>query len=128
MSRYQHARGQRIGFAEAPERVREWVCGQLGGAITFIGDCTGGMSPGPAARLRSDSGAAAFVKACGPELNPVTSGLLRDETRVLAALPDHPNVPRLLSRYDDGEWVALLIEDLPGAVPDVPWSAEDALL
>lgn len=124
MSSHQHATGVRIGFAAAPERVRRWVVGQVGEVNSVI-DCVGGMSPGPAARIRSASGATAFVKACGPELNPITPGLLRDEARVLAALPAHPSLPRLLEVYDDGDWVALLIEDLPGAVPEVPWSEDN---
>lgn len=125
MSRHQHARGVRLGFADAPARVRTWAGRQIGGEVIAVTDCVGGMSPGPAARVRSVSGATAFVKACGPELNPITPELLRDEARILVVLPDHPNLPRLIDAYDDGEWVALLIEDLPGAVPDVPWSTED---
>lgn len=125
MSRHQHARGERLGFADAPEHVRRWVAERLGGELMSVTDCVGGMSPGPAARVRSVSGQAAFVKACGPELNPITPQLLRDEGRILGALPEHPHLPRLLEVYDDGDWVTLLIEDLPGSVPDVPWSTED---
>ncbi|TWE11452.1 phosphotransferase family enzyme [Rudaeicoccus suwonensis] len=125
MTRHSHARGVRMDFASAPDSVRDWANDHLGGDLSAVTDCVGGMSPGPAARLRSSSGRTAFVKACGPELNPVTPELLRDEARILACLPDHPNLPRLLDVYDDGNWVALLIEDLPGAVPDVPWSSDD---
>lgn len=115
MTRHSHARGVRMDFASAPDSVRDWANDHLGGDLSAVTDCVGGMSPGPAARLRSSSGRTAFVKACGPELNPVTPELLRDEARILACLPDHPNLPRLLDVYDDGNWVALLIEDLPGA-------------
>lgn len=125
MSRHQHARGIRVGFAQAPEHVKQWVAGGVGGEVASVADCVGGMSPGPATRVRSASGATAFVKTCGPELNPITPELLRDEARILAALPTHPNLPLLLDVYDDGDWVALLIEDLPGVVPDVPWSADN---
>ncbi|GGB16953.1 hypothetical protein GCM10011492_03400 [Flexivirga endophytica] len=125
MSRHQHAQGVRLGFAEAPDRVRTWAGRQIGGELIAVTDCVGGMSPGPAARIGSSAGATAFVKTCGPELNPITPELLRDEARILAVLPAHPNLPRLLDVYDDGDWVALLIEDLPGGVPDVPWSADD---
>lgn len=125
MTRHGHASGVRISYAEAPARVRDWVARTLGADITSVVDCAGGMSPGPAARIRSAAGATAFVKACGPELNPLTPELLRAEARVLAVLPDHTNLPRLLEVYDDGDWVALLIEDLPGAVPGVPWSVGD---
>jgi aminoglycoside phosphotransferase len=120
-----HAVGVRIGFAQAPPRVQRWVERQLGGDVVAVVDCVGGMSPGPAARVRTASGAAAFVKACGADLNPSTPELLRLEARVLAALPDHPCLPRLLDVHDDGDWVVLLVEDLPGSPPPAPWRGAD---
>ncbi|MEO7753086.1 MAG: hypothetical protein ABIS35_06695 [Terracoccus sp.] len=120
-----HAVGVRIGYAEAPQCVRDWVDLSLGATVEQVVDCVGGMSPGPAARVRSARGVSGFVKACGAGLNPKTPGLLRDEARVLAALPIHAGLPRLLDVYDDGDWVALLIEDLPGSPPAAPWSRAD---
>lgn len=120
-----HAVGARIGYADASPRVHRWVDQRLGGSVSAVVDCVGGMSPGPAARVRSRAGAAAFVKACGTDLNPDTPELLRSEARVLSALPTHPSLPRLLDVYDDGDWVALLIEDLAGAPPPAPWHRSD---
>ena len=120
-----HAAGVGMPFADAPGRVRHWVAGRLGGRVVEAVDCVGGMSPGAAARVRSASGVRAFVKACGPELNPDTPNLLRTEARVLASLPVHPALPRLLDVYDDGDWVALLVEDLDGALPPLPWRRGD---
>jgi len=120
-----HAVGVRIGYAQAPEHVTRWVTERLGGEVESVVDCVGGMSPGPAARVRAASGAAGFVKACGTDLNPVTPDLLRAEARALAALPEHPALPRLLEVHDDGDWVALLIEDLPGSSPPAPWRRGD---
>lgn len=105
--------------------MHRWVEGQLGGSVSTVIDCIGGMSPGPAARIRTTSGASAFVKACGVGLNAKTPELLRSEARVLAALPPHPCLPRLLDVYDDGDWVALMVEDLAGAPPPAPWQVED---
>src|SRR5439155_3962521 len=34
--------------------------------------------------------------------------------------PDLP-VPRLLDVHDDGEWVALVFEDVEGTHPEIPW-------
>ncbi|MCU1538470.1 MAG: hypothetical protein JWP82_2821 [Humibacillus sp.] len=119
-----HAVGVRIPYSQAPARVRQWVEGRLGGEVAHAVDCVGGMSPGPAARVRSSTGAAAFVKGCGADLNHQTPDLLRAEARMLAALPEHPCVPALLDVYDDGDWVALLIEDLPGLPPPAPWQPE----
>jgi hypothetical protein len=120
-----HAAGVRMPYAAAPGRVRRWVDGRLGGRVVELVDCVGGMSPGPATRVRSTTGLRAFVKACGPELNPDTPDLLRTEARVLASLPAHPSLPRLLDLYDDGAWVALLVEDLDGSLPALPWRRPD---
>ncbi|GAA2158848.1 hypothetical protein FHX52_2325 [Humibacillus xanthopallidus] len=122
-----HAVGVRIPYVQVPVRVRRWVESRLGGAVVDVVDCVGGMSPGPAARVRAATGARAFVKGCGVDLHPDTPGLLRDEGRVLAALPEHPSLPRLLDVHDDGDWVVLLIEDLPGAPPPAPWRTADLL-
>ncbi|TQM54537.1 phosphotransferase family protein [Humibacillus xanthopallidus] len=120
-----HAVGVRIPYAHAPAHVHRWVESRLGGDVVDVVDCVGGMSPGPAARVRTASGEAAFVKGCGVGLHPDTPSLLRDEARVLAALPEHPSLPRLLDCHDDGDWVVLLIEDLPGAPPPAPWRSAD---
>jgi aminoglycoside phosphotransferase (APT) family kinase protein len=45
----------------------------------------------------------------------------RQEHRVTAALPPAAPVPRLLAAYDDGTWVALLLEDIDGHQPTLPW-------
>ena len=120
-----HAVGVRLGYAHASSKVHRWVEQWLGGPVSQVIDCVGGMSPGPAARLRTASGAVGFFKGCSIGLNPDTPGLLRSEARVLAAFPAHPCLPRLLDVYDDGDWVALLVEDLPGAPPPAPWRRGD---
>jgi aminoglycoside phosphotransferase (APT) family kinase protein len=40
---------------------------------------------------------------------------------VLAALPVGSGVPRLLGVHDDGTWVALVVEDVDGRHPRLPW-------
>ena len=50
-------------------------------------------------------------------LNPDTPGLFRREVGVLEHLGEHPLWARLLASYDDGDWVALLIEDVEGRTP-----------
>ena len=76
------------------------------------------MSPGCATRLTCADGTRAFVKAVGAELNPDTPGLFRREIGVLDHLGEHELWARLLASYDDGAWVALLIEDVEGRHPD----------
>ncbi|HET6626184.1 MAG TPA: aminoglycoside phosphotransferase family protein, partial [Nocardioidaceae bacterium] len=60
-----------------PDRVRSWVDRALGSPVTGMSEQTGGMSPGCATRVVTASGARAFVKAVGPELNPRTPDLFR---------------------------------------------------
>lgn len=48
-----------------------------------------------------------------------TPGLFRGEIEVLGSLPPAPYRPALLGSYDDGDWVALLLEDVDGRPPDL---------
>lgn len=121
----QHLIGERLPYARAPRRVHDQISARLGSEVIEAVDCAGGMSPGPAARLRTRAGCRAFIKACGPELNPDTPRLLRLEAAVLSELPPHPALPRLLDVIDDGDWVVLLVEDLDGALPSLPWRQRD---
>src|SRR4051794_28946117 len=49
----------------------------------------------------------------------------RKEATVTAALPEHAPVPRLLAAYDDGTWVGLLLEDVDGRHPTLPWQPDE---
>ncbi len=44
---------------------------------------------------------------------------------MLRHLPTTPLVPELIGIFDDGDWVALVAEDIDGATPPVPWHADD---
>ena len=110
--------GVRIDYDDVPGRVRDWVAHTLGAPVVVAETQRGGMSPGCAARLRLADGRRAFVKAVGAELNADSGGLHRHEALVLAALPTVAWRPRLLDTFDDGEWVALLLEDVEGEHPD----------
>lgn len=108
-------------FASAPVAVTRWVESELGSSLGSTVDVVGGISPGPTARIEARNGNRAFVKACGSALNPDTPSLLRAEISVLRALPTHPNLPRLLGSFDDGDWVALLLEDIDAPLVELPW-------
>jgi len=45
----------------------------------------------------------------------------RREARIAAALPTSVPTPRLLDSYDDGDWIALIFEDIEGTTPRTPW-------
>jgi hypothetical protein len=84
-----------------------------------------GFSPGLAARVRCADGTRAFVKAAGLALNHETPGLHRTEGRIAAALPPGTPAPRLRHSYDDGDWVALVFDEVDGVMPVLPWRPED---
>ena len=48
--------------------------------------------------------------------------LHRREITISAALPRSAHFPRLLDTYDDGTWVALAFEVVPGRPPQHPWT------
>ena len=121
--------GVRLTYDAVPAAVRAWVEEQLGSPVVATAEQVGGMSPGCATRLTCADGTRAFVKAVGAELNPDTPGLFRREIGVLRHLGEHDLWARLLASYDDGAWVALLIEDVEGRHPDFADPAElDAVL
>ena len=49
----------------------------------------------------------------------------RREARIAAALPASVGTPRLLWSHDDGEWVALVFEDVDGSTPVTPWRPQE---
>jgi hypothetical protein len=111
--------GKRQPYARVPERVRAWVEEQLGSPVVRTAEQTGGMSPGCATRLECADGGRAFVKAVGPELNPLTPRLFSHEIRVLEHLGDDPFWAGLIASYEEAEgWVAILLQDVEGRHPD----------
>ncbi|RIQ13716.1 phosphotransferase family protein [Jiangella rhizosphaerae] len=102
-----------------PAAVRDWAEATLGSTVVATREQSGGMSPGCATRLVTAGGRTAFVKACGAALNERTLLLFRREVEVLRALPPAPYRPALRAAYDDGDWVALLLEDVDGRPPDL---------
>lgn len=113
--------GVRADYARIPDAVRSWVEATLGSPVVQADTQRGGMSPGCAARLLLADGSRAFIKAVGSSLNPGTPSLFRTEIRVLAALPAVPWRAMLRASYDDGDWVAMLLDDVDGRHPN--WSA-----
>ncbi|GAB3829203.1 phosphotransferase family protein [Kribbella italica] len=121
-----HALGTRLAYEQAPARVRAWVERSLGASVVSASTQLGGFSPGVAARLVTASGRRAFVKAVGPELNPGTPDLIRNEITAMQAIGPLPQTPGLYGVYDDGDWVGILLEDISGYVPPHPWHQHDA--
>ena len=122
------AAGTRIAWSDVPAHVRGDIEAALGSPVVSARTQHGGFSPGAAVRLECADGTRAFAKACGTVLNPDTPDLNRAEVRALQLLPATVPHARLLSAYDDGDWVALVLEDVEGRRPDLPWSDRDVQL
>ena len=118
-----YARGVRRRYADLPAAVRAWVEEQLGGPVTRVEDRVGGFAPGCAAVVATRAGAA-FCKATSSVPNALALELYRGERARLAALPDHPAVPRPLAAVDlelPGEaWAVTLLPALPGQRRRIP--------
>jgi aminoglycoside phosphotransferase len=119
------ASGVRIGWADVPEHVQARVESILGDRVVSAYSQRGGFSPGTADRVRTASGGRAFVKAVSPAQNERSVQLLRREALVAGALPAGIPAPRLLGWHDDGEWVALVLQDVEGRHPVTPWTAAE---
>ncbi|TQS21526.1 phosphotransferase [Microbispora hainanensis] len=119
------AGGVRLPWTAVPAHLRLAVERHLGDRVAEAVTQPGGFSPGVAARLRLAGGGRAFVKAVGPEPNPISPGIHRAEARVAAALPATAPAPRLLASFDEDGWVVLLFEDVEGRTPAQPWTAAE---
>jgi len=109
----------RTAYPGIPARVRDWVSEALGSPVVSWDEQTGGMSPGCATRLVTADGTRAFVKAVGAELNPDSPSLFRREVEALGLIGDDPLWADLVASYDDGSWVALVLEDVEGRHADL---------
>ncbi|MEV4414906.1 phosphotransferase [Catellatospora sp. NPDC049609] len=117
--------GRRITWTRLPATVADAIGALLGGRVVEAVSQPGGFSEGLAARVRTDGGRRAFVKAASWSAAPVTALFHRREIDVSRRLPAVAPVPRLLDTYDDGAWVALLFEEIDGALPAQPWRPDE---
>lgn len=114
--RFPRASGKRIAFSDVAEPVRQWIADRFG-AHDVVREHIGGMSPGCATTLRVASGERVFVKAVGSTLNEQTVVLFRQELATTELLPTAPYRPALIDAFDDGEWIALVLEAFDGSAP-----------
>jgi len=66
-----------------------------------------------------------FVKLVSGDANPESPEIHRQEAKILSELPPDAPVAHLLEVYDDGNWVGLVLEDVPGRQPRLPWQAHE---
>jgi aminoglycoside phosphotransferase (APT) family kinase protein len=120
------AEGARVDWWDLPQDVREAIERVCGAAVVEASTQPGGFSPGVAARVSCADGARWFVKAASADVNPDAPRLHRQEASVLAGLDrliaaGELPVPRLRGTVEDGPWFALVIDDVAGRQPTLPW-------
>jgi aminoglycoside phosphotransferase (APT) family kinase protein len=124
------AEGARIEWQELPASVQAAIEGVCGARVVEARTQPGGFSPGLAARVRCANGARYFVKAASAQANPDTPGLHRQEGRILTALEPAISsrqlpIPRLHGMVDHPPWVALVLQDVAGRQPELPWQTAE---
>jgi len=120
-----NAPGHRLQWPDLPDRVREEVEGVLGSVVVEAVGQPGGYGPSLAARCGLADRRRVFIKAVSPAQNPDTPAMMRREARIAERLPAGAPAPALLHTIDDGEWIALVFEEIPGRLPATPWQADE---
>ena len=110
---------ERVQSVVLPDRLSAWIATELGSTVASAVPQAGGISPGPAARLELADGRRFFIKAVSAVEAPYMPRHFRLEIDVLRRLPAVHYRPSLLATYDDGEWVALVLEDVDGTHPNL---------
>jgi aminoglycoside phosphotransferase (APT) family kinase protein len=120
------AEGVRVDWQDVPQRVRGAIEQVCGAPVIEARTQPGGFSPGVAARVRCADGTRCFVKAASADVNPDAPRLHRQEASVLAGLDSliaagRLPVPRLRGTAELGPWFALVVDDVAGRQPALPW-------
>lgn len=108
-----------------PREVATRIERQLGSPVTSAFSQPGGFSEGLAARVHLANGKRVFVKAASSLVAPAVADFHRREIVVSQRLPAKAPTPRLLDAYDDGTWVVLVFEEIPGRLPAQPWQPDE---
>jgi serine/threonine protein kinase len=111
----------RPSWQAAPAALHHAVRDQVG-VVVDVHDVTGGMTPGPAAVLTLTGGDQVFAKAMSQTINPDSYRLYRQEATVLPALPSPVPAARLHATVETGDWIALIMDAVPGPVAGPPWT------
>ncbi len=106
-----------------PPAVRRRVAEELGAEVVRAARVWGSYGPSPTYRLALANGQRAFFKGCGPDASAFLREAVQAEERVYTELERFiaPWSPHLLGVVREGEWQALLLEDVgPKTAP--PWT------
>jgi hypothetical protein len=120
--------GNRVRWEELPAAVHAYVAEVLGSPVVQAVSQSGGFSPGSADRVVTAGGARAFVKAVSPLQNSDSPELHAREARIAGFLPVEVPAPRLLGATAVEDWQVLVLEEVAGHQPDLPWRTDDLAL
>ncbi len=120
----------RLSWSDLPAHTHDGVAAILGSAVVSASPRSGGFSPGSADVVITANGDRAFVKAVSVQQNPDTPNLIRREHAVLldlAARHDSDRFPQIYGLHDHDGWVALVVQEVPGVTPMLPWRHADVV-
>lgn len=122
--------GNRLAWTDLPDHVRAAVADLAGAPVVAATNEAGGFSPGLAARVALADGRGLFVKAVTADRNADSVEILATEARILAGLREARfrapvAVPSLVGSYRADGWIALVITEVAGRQPAIPWRAAE---
>ena len=112
-------------WAAVPSTIKAAVAEVLGSPIATASSQPGGFSPGSADRVVTEDGRRAFVKTASADLNARSVEIHRREATMAASLPVTAHAPTLRGFVDHGDWVAVVLEDVEGRHPHLPWHVSE---
>lgn len=113
------AKNSRLQWDQLPIKVRAGIEKIMGSPVSQALSQPGGYSPGTADRIVTVSGTRFFVKAVGSSINPDSPKIHRKEIRIMETVSEYLPGSGIIGSYDDGEWVAIIFEDIDGRHPDL---------
>jgi aminoglycoside phosphotransferase (APT) family kinase protein len=112
----------RQSWQTAPNRLVRAVEECVGSVIVAFRDVHGGMTPGPAATVSFSDGASVFVKAMSSKVNARSYELYQQEAAMLRVIPAEVPAARLRGVVEVDDWIALVMDRVPGNVAGPPWT------
>ena len=113
-------------WSDLPAVVRAALEEIVGGQVTAWSSQPSGYSPGLADRVTAATGDRYFVKAVNAHEYPDTAVMHRREIRITGRLPEGVASPRLVGSYEGLGWVAMVLSDIDGRHPQIPWVRAEA--